>query len=633
MVHHHRSQFKQQNKSFNKTSKRSKKLKGRQVNTKSQKTKTCSKKERIQNAKNERKMHQMELKRKLSATGSPYGPPKLIAFVPLCTDIDMQRVYEAYKTNGDIVTKYRNQHLSFICPKLDVLSILDAVKMCDFCVFVVSGVVDVDSFGEQVLSSLMAFGIPDYATCLIQGLSSLTTKQQEKARKNLQEYFLYWSQKTQKLYNLENETEIEQHLRFLSERVPQGIQWRDQHPYIVVEETKYLDNEVVITGFVRGNKLSPNNKIHIPECGDFDILSIVESPKDPNNISSNSWYPEPKQEDFEMESDFETENEKDDEEEEESKYEEQMDIEQNEEEEEEERVFPDEINVPDSMTAQDRLKKYRPLRSFHKTKWEQEEELPKFFKLGNVFCTKNRITKLQNSALVPVGLRVSITLLNVPPNQKISMVHGLLPNEEKTSICHFTAKKQSETEFGSKQKLLVCVGFRKFVTDVLFSKSTKDGGNHVFRYLKSFNEPTAVGTFVGKLSYQGPVLVFSLNNPELLCSGSVLLADFDRILVRRICLTGFPFKIHTKTAVIRGMFKNVEDIEYYKHVELHTKQGKIGHIKDPLGTHGGMKCVFDGQLAQNDTVFLYLYKRIFPKTHSSLFQNDFSLCRQDCIME
>jgi len=31
------------------------------------------------------------------------------------------------------------------------------------------------------------------------------------------------------------------------------------------------------------------------------------------------------------------------------------------------------------------------------------------------------------------------------------------------------------------------------------------------------------------------------------------------------------------------------------------------------GTHGHMKCVFDGQLKSQDTILMNLYKRVFPR--------------------
>lgn len=81
------------------------------------------------------------------------------------------------------------------------------------------------------------------------------------------------------------------------------------------------------------------------------------------------------------------------------------------------------------------------------------------------------------------------------------------------------------------------------------------------------------------------------------------------MILKRIILTGYPFKVHKKKAVVRYMFFNPKDVKYFKPVELQTKFGLRGHIKDSLGTHGLMKCQFNDYIKSNDTVLMPLYKR------------------------
>jgi pre-rRNA-processing protein TSR1 len=310
----------------------------------------------------------------------------------------------------------------------------------------------------------------------------------------------------------------------------------------------------------------------------------------------------------------------------------------------ENELFPDEIDTPLDTAARVRFQRYRGLKSYRTSPWDPKENLPseyaRIFQFQNFRRTKKKVlTQLKDAEGVLNGWYVTIHIINVPVavveyflysspadapvtgcyrrRHPLTLI-ACLEHEQRVSSINMVLSRQTSTvspkmTIRSKDKFLFQVGYRRYVASPIFSQHTT-GSKHKFERFMPAETPT-VATILAPIIYPpASVLVFSLKDERtLIATGSVLDINPNRIITKRVVLSGHPFKIHKKTTVVRYMFFNPGDIEWFKPIELRTKYGRRGHIKEALGTHGHMKCVFDQQLGSQDTVLLNLYKRVFPK--------------------
>ncbi|XP_056329752.1 pre-rRNA-processing protein TSR1 homolog [Danio aesculapii] len=292
-------------------------------------------------------------------------------------------------------------------------------------------------------------------------------------------------------------------------------------------------------------------------------------------------------------------------------------------------MFPDEVDTPLDVPSKTRFQRYRGLKSFRSSPWDPLENLPsnysRIFQFQNFERMRRRIladaAKEEEGAMV--GWYVTLHIVDVPPSVMESFQTGkplvlvsLLPHEQKMSVMNVLVRQHpSNTEpIKSKEELVFQCGFRRFRASAIFSQHTTGDKHKLERFLRP-DAPTIMSLYAPITFPTAGVLVFKQRDngmQDLVATGSLLSCDPRRVVLKRIVLSGHPFKINRRSAVVRYMFFNRDDILWFKPVELRTKWGRRGHIKEALGTHGHMKCVFDSQLRSQDTVLMNLYKRVYP---------------------
>lgn len=295
----------------------------------------------------------------------------------------------------------------------------------------------------------------------------------------------------------------------------------------------------------------------------------------------------------------------------------------------ENEMFPDEVDTPNDVAARIRFARYRGLKSFNFSKWDARENLPcdysRIFQFQNFSQTRKRVMKDRSSG-VEVGSFIRVSIKN--PSQELVkcyseqqnkplVIYSLLPHENKMSVVNVVLQRHASLDepIRSKERLIFHLGCRRFAVRPIFSAHTNGDKFKYEKFLRT--DEATVATFYAPITYPpASVVVFKEladGSKKLVATGSLLNVNPDRMVIKRVVLSGHPFKINKRLAVVRYMFFNKDDILWFKPVELRSKYGRKGHIKEPLGTHGHMKCTFDRQLSSMDTVLMNLYKRVFPK--------------------
>ncbi|GES57159.1 pre-rRNA processing protein Tsr1 [Aspergillus terreus] len=315
--------------------------------------------------------------------------------------------------------------------------------------------------------------------------------------------------------------------------------------------------------------------------------------------------------------------------------------------------FPDEIELHPNVLARERLARFRGLKNFKTSTWETAEDRPhepedwrRLLQFADYKGSKNKTIREALVGGVNPGTRVDVHLRAVPASlrnrpQPLSLF-SLLRHEHKHTVVNVNMHLNSSVEepLKSKEELIVQCGYRRLVVNPIFS-SNDNTPNNVHKFDR-FLHPgrSAIATWIGPLTWGAvPVLVFkqkTVEDPEamdaaddttgqpdtarleLIGNGTVVAPDQARVVAKRAILTGHPYKIHKKVVTVRYMFFNSEDVNWFKALQLWTRRGRSGFIKESLGTHGYFKATFDAKINPQDSVGISLYKRVFPRKARAL---------------
>ncbi|RYO48420.1 Ribosome biogenesis protein [Alternaria arborescens] len=200
------------------------------------------------------------------------------------------------------------------------------------------------------------------------------------------------------------------------------------------------------------------------------------------------------------------------------------------------------------------------------------------------------------------------------------LIGGLTPTEERFGFVQIRIKRHRwhKKILKTNDPLIFSLGWRRFQTTPIYSISDSRTRNRMLKYTPEHMH--CFGTFYGPLvaPNTGFVCIQSLSNKtpgfRIAATGVVLNVDESTEIVKKLKLTGHPYKIFKNTAFIKDMFKSSLEIAKFEGASIRTVSGVRGQIKRALSKpEGNFRATFEDKILMSDIVFLRAWSPTKPR--------------------